>query len=151
TYTLCCTRWVLSAVILRPAAESATWAAGFLSWPTASFRRAIPPATALTEASHSRRLLPWGFGDGCIGPSISFFVSYGWPGRARHRNKLESPWQPGTESQREAAGPMNRFLKYLLVVLGTAPAGCLPVHSDSSAWEGVHENVRRSPGSPASY
>jgi glyoxylase-like metal-dependent hydrolase (beta-lactamase superfamily II) len=46
---------------------------------------------------------------------------------------------------------MNRFLKVLVVALGAAPAGCLAAHSGSPPWERVHEQVWRSPGSPASY
>jgi glyoxylase-like metal-dependent hydrolase (beta-lactamase superfamily II) len=74
----------------------------------------------------------------------------GTKSQEKQKAAAEESAEPGASRESRGEGRVKRFLKYLVVALGAAPAGCLPVHSGSPPWERVLENVWRTAGVPAS-
>jgi glyoxylase-like metal-dependent hydrolase (beta-lactamase superfamily II) len=74
------------------------------------------------------------------------------PGRARVGGKGRVFFGrefPDDQWKESGVVSLRRFLLGWLIVLG--PGACSSARPDPSSWERVFENVRRSPGSPASY
>src|SRR5262245_26542026 len=106
----------------------------------------MPPAAALIDANHSRRLLP------CVGfmgflQLVPCILRLAGEGRLPGQFRIPILRRIDSKSQTKEVSRNVRSLAFLLIAL----SGCSGFPSSTAAWERVHENVWRSPGSPACY